>query len=67
MNGQPCEVRSDTTQDGLRLVSFRVPAAALAGIECHQIKLTSKDQNALTIHRVEMSLREPSGVSGQTP
>ena len=60
VNGQPCEVRSDATKDGLRLVSFSVPATALAGTESHQIKLASKDQNALTIHRVEMSLREPS-------
>jgi len=67
VNGQPCEVRSDATQDGLRLVSFGVPATALAGTECHQIKLACKDQNALTIHRVEMSLREPSRASGKAP
>jgi hypothetical protein len=49
------------------LVSFNVPATALAGAETHQIKLASKDQNALTIHRVEMSLREPNGASGKAP
>ena len=60
VNGKPCEVRSDVTKDGLRLVSFGVTATALAGTESHQIKLASKDQRALTIRRVEMSLREPS-------
>ena len=67
VNGNPCEVRSDVRKDGLRLVSFSVPATALAGTESHQITLASKDQNALTIQRVEMSLREPGGASGKTP
>jgi hypothetical protein len=65
VNGKPCEVRSDATKDGLRLLSFSVPAAALTGAESHQIKLASKDQSTLTIRRVEMSLREPSGASGK--
>ena len=67
VNRKPCEVRSDVTKDGLRLVSFGVPAMALAGAESHQIKLVSKDQKALTIRRVEMSLREPSGAGGRAP
>jgi hypothetical protein len=67
VNGKPCEVRSDVTKDGLRLVSFGVPATALTGVESHQIKLVSKDQKPLTVHRVEMSLREPSGANGKAP
>jgi hypothetical protein len=65
VNGKPCEVRSETTKDGLRLLSFNVPATALAGAASHQVKLASKDQSALTIHRVEMSLREPNGAGGK--
>jgi hypothetical protein len=67
VNGKPCDVRSDVTKDGLRLVLFGVPATALAGAESHQIKLASEDQKALTIRRVEMSLREPSGANGKAP
>ena len=68
VNGKPCDVRDDdTTKDGLRLISFRVPATALAGNEVHQIRAISKGQNALTIRRVEVSFREPSGESGKTP
>ena len=39
-------------------LSFSVPIAALAGIETHQIKLSSKDQSTLTVQQVEMSLHE---------
>ncbi len=60
VNGKPCEVCNDTTKDGLRLVSFNVPIAALAGIEVHQIKVSSKERSVLTIQRVEMSLRAPT-------
>jgi len=67
VNGKPCEVRSDTTKDGLHVVSFGVPATALAGADCHQIKLASKDQRAQTIRRVEMSLRAPSGAGDKAP
>ncbi len=65
VNGTPCRVRSDTTQDGLRLVSFSVPTTALTRSESHQVKLASNDQNALTILRVEMSLGEPRNASGK--
>jgi hypothetical protein len=33
VNSKPCEIHSDVTKDGLRLVSFSVPATALAGAE----------------------------------
>jgi hypothetical protein len=43
-------------------------------VECcrhHEIKLASKDQNVLTIQRVELSLRSPNGTvtagSGSSP
>ena len=49
------------------LLARGVPATAVVGTESHQIKLASKDQHALTIHQVEMSLREPSVARGQTP
>jgi hypothetical protein len=58
VNGKPCEVCHDTVKEGVRLVSYTVPMAALAGIETHQIKVSSKDHNALTIQHVEMSLRK---------
>ncbi len=58
VNGKRCEVCNDTVKDGLRLVSFSVPLTALAGIEVHQIKLSSKDRSVLTIQQMEMSLRE---------
>ena len=67
VNGTPCQVRGDTTKEGLRLVSFCVPGTAWTGTEAHQIKLVSQNQNALTIHRLEMSLREPSGPSDKAP
>ena len=57
VNGKPCEVGNDTVKEGLRLVSFDVPTTALAGIEVHQVKLSSKDQSVLTIQQMEMSLR----------
>jgi hypothetical protein len=56
VNGKPCKVRSDATKGGLRLISFSVPVAALAGIESHKINIASKDKKVLTIHRVEISL-----------
>jgi uncharacterized lipoprotein YddW (UPF0748 family) len=58
VNGKPCEVCHDTVKEGVRLVSYTVPMAALAGIETHQIKVSSKDHNALTIQQVEMSLKK---------
>jgi hypothetical protein len=58
VNGKPCEICNETVKDGLRLVTFNVPTTALAGIEVHQIKLSSKDRSALTIQQVEISLRE---------
>jgi len=68
VNGNACEVRNDdTTTDGLRLISFSVPATALAGTEVHQIKAASTGQNALTIQRLEMSLRVPGGEHGGAP
>ena len=68
VNGKPCKVRNDdTTKAGLRLMSFSVPATALAGIEVHEIKAAGKGQNTLTIQRLEMSLREPSGEDGSEP
>jgi len=69
VNGNACEVRNDdTTKDGLRLISFNVPATALAaGTEVHEIKAASKGQNALTIQRLEVSLREPGGEHGSVP
>jgi len=68
VNGNACEVRNDdTTTDGLRLISFSVPATALAGTEVHQIKAASTGENALTIQRLEMSLRVPGGEHGGAP
>ena len=58
VNGKPCEVCSDTVKDGVRLLSYSVPMAALTGIDVHQIKVRSKDQNALTVQQVEMSLNK---------
>ena len=61
VNGKPCKVRGDdATKDGLRLISFNVPTTALAGIEVHEIRITSTGQDPLTIRRVEVSLREPA-------
>jgi hypothetical protein len=54
VNGRPCEVCGDViTQD--RLVTFSVPMPALAGTEVHKIKIISKNQNVLTIKRLEIS------------
>ena len=58
VNGKPCEQSADAVKDGVRLVSFRVPPTALAGIEVHQIHVSSRERNVLTIQQVEMSLRE---------
>jgi hypothetical protein len=61
VNGEACQVRSDdTTKDGSRLISFRVPTAALVRTEVHEIKAASKGEDALTIQRLEVSLRAPS-------
>jgi hypothetical protein len=58
-DGQPCEVRKDdATKEGVRTISFRVPATALGlpGTDVHEIKITGADQNSLTVRRVEVSL-----------
>ena len=56
VNGKLCQVCKNTLKEGVRLISYTVPLAALAGIETHQIKLSSKDKNALTVQKVEMLL-----------
>jgi hypothetical protein len=56
VNGRPCEVCRNTVKEGVRQVSYRVPMAALAGVETHQVKVYSKNQNALTVQQVQMSL-----------
>lgn len=60
VNGKPCAIHSDTTKDGLRLLSFHVPAAALKGKQAQSVRIASKDQSALKIERLEMSL-DPFG------
>jgi hypothetical protein len=56
VNGKPCELRSDATKDGIRLLSISVPVAALAEAPAQAIKITSQDQKELTVQRLEMSL-----------
>ena len=58
VNGQACTVRDNTTKEGLRLISFGVPKAALAGAEVCEIKISSTDRKDLDARRVEMCLRK---------
>jgi hypothetical protein len=56
VNGKPCELRSDETSNGLRLLSFRIPTAALPASGVLDIKITGTDEKDLTIQRIEASL-----------
>ena len=57
VNGQPCEVAKDETpKPGVRVIRFAVPAAAVKDADVHEIKATAKDDKALTVQRVEMSI-----------
>ena len=42
VNGKPCAIHSDAVKDGLRLLSFSVPAAALTGRQAHSIKIAAR-------------------------
>jgi hypothetical protein len=59
VNGQTCTVRDDTTKDGLRLVRFKVPAAAMTEAGSCVIKISGKDQDTVTVRRVEVSVQKP--------
>jgi hypothetical protein len=59
VNGQPCEVAKDETpKPGIRVIRFNVPAAAVKVADVHEIKAVTKDDNALTVRRVEMRVGE---------
>ena len=61
VNGTACEFLDEgSTNNGVRLVSFRVPAPALKGKEVHDVKIASQGQTPLTIQQVEMFLRPPA-------
>jgi hypothetical protein len=47
-------------KDGSCRISFRIPPRALARIQAHEIKVTSKDQAPFTIQQVEVLFR-PAG------
>jgi len=59
VNGKHCELRSDATDatnDGLRMLSFNIPAVALTEAGVLEIKIVGTDQKELTIQRIEASL-----------
>ena len=64
VDGTPCKVRDDITKDELRLISFRIPVAALTATDVHEIKVVGKGSDALSVQRVEVSLRKPDGEDG---
>ncbi|MDD4871152.1 MAG: hypothetical protein PHR77_11390 [Kiritimatiellae bacterium] len=58
LNGKPCEPRTvETTKDGLILRSFSAPTPTETGVQ--EIRIVSKDSVAITVHRLEASLRAP--------
>lgn len=67
-DGKSCEVHNDeTTQEGLRLISWRVPPTTSAGNDTHEVKVISKGLNNITIQRVEVSVREPRIEGNKAP
>lgn len=58
VNDNPCDLRDDTAKDGIRLLSFSVPTVALANAPAQTIKITSKNEDALKVERLEVSLDE---------
>ncbi len=59
LNGKPCKpVGDNATAEGLRLISFSAPAAALTDGGVQEVKVTGKDENTLTVRKVEMSFKE---------
>ena len=66
INGTPCEVRDDTIKDGLRLISFTIPVATLTTTDTQEIKVVGKGPDALSVQRVEVSLRKPDEADGQS-
>jgi hypothetical protein len=56
VNGKSCVLRSDTIDNGLHLLSFVVPATALASDGKLGIEIAGADGKSLTVERVEASL-----------
>lgn len=57
VNNTPCDVRSDNTKDGLRLLCYAVPAAALTEATSQAIKIVGNDQE-VTVQRLEVLLTD---------
>lgn len=56
VNGKPCSLRSDTIDNGLRLLSFPVPATALTSDGKLRIEITGANAKEFTVERAEASL-----------
>ena len=59
MNGSACEWLGENTANGMRLISFRVPAEARKEIETHEINIASQDEIPLTIQQLEVAFTPP--------
>ena len=59
MNGVLCDFLSETTANGLRLVSYRIPAEARKKIETHEITVASGDDAALSVQQLEVVFAPP--------
>jgi len=63
VNGAPCKfLKEESAKDGLSLLSFRVPTAALAGNEVQEVKVDSDGRLPLSIRQVEMSLQPSADI-----
>jgi hypothetical protein len=56
VNGKPCGLGGETTDNGLRLLSFAIPPAALSKSGILEIKLAATDSKELTVQRLDASL-----------
>jgi hypothetical protein len=56
VNGRECAAGGDTTKDGLRLVSFKVPADMVSEAGSCVVKIVAKDEKALTVRRAEIAV-----------
>jgi hypothetical protein len=56
VNDEPCSLRGEATENGLRVLSFIVPPTALGKTGVLKIKIASADAKELTVQRLEASL-----------
>jgi hypothetical protein len=56
VNGKPCKFRSQAAENGLRLLSFGVPADALPDTGILNVKVATADGKKLTVERIEAAL-----------